>query len=198
MASIDLAETLAHVTPVLEQAIRDDRDCFNSRIDADLMLRMPHCGIASRAIQIFLSEKHGLATTTLLNQVVPEDFEHAVLAHEDTIIDATYGQFMCLAGLTHKTAVDHDLKRLYPTPAIAIYKTADYRQFADTFTDHLVAAAAEMPASVLPRSFRPETVSNTRSLFRALWNIDNYTPYEFHAPHFQHITRRVADQLLDA
>ena len=197
MPSIDLPKTLAEITPVLERAIQTDRECFSSLVDTDLQLRMPYCGIACRSIQIYFDEKHGIDSQVGVNEKVPVKFIHTTLIVDEIVVDPTHGQFMEVIGLTHKTAVDYDIKHLYPNPKIATFATAEGRKFADDFTDHLLEVYPELPMPIQRGPLSPFAQKNLRRVFRNLWNIDNYTPHSYDAPHFHRITRRVADQLID-
>jgi hypothetical protein len=191
MASINLPETLAAMTPVLEHALQIDPECYSGLIDTDLQLRMGPCGITSKAIQIYLREQYSIDSHLLINTKVPDDLEHVVLALNETMIDPTHGQFMDLIGLSHVVAKNFNLKHLYPTPTIATFALSDSITFADAYADHLAAAAQEMPESA-----RHPTEENLRELCRAIWNIDSYTPFTPTAPHFERITRRLASHLL--
>lgn len=190
-----LQAEMNRLTPVLEHAIQTDRETFNDGIDSDLMLRMPHCGIASRALQLYMQEKFCPSAQLIENT---RGLNHAVLAVDDMIIDPTYGQFMERVGLSHKVAADHNLTHLYPNPKIAVFARDDHAAFADTFTNHLVSVRSQIPGlqhNYPQKHLPPERL---RMLFRATWNIDYYILHTYRPPHFEQITTRIAEQLLAA
>lgn len=191
-----LREILDTITPTLENAIQQDPEGYYGLLDSDLQLRVPHCAIASKSIQLYLEQSHGITTAIVINEKVPTPFEHTVLFTKDMVIDATHGQFMEVMGLSHTTAKNHSLKYLYPSPTIALFSTAQSIEFADDFTDHLLRSNQVIPPSERNYPHRNLPPEHVRQLFRALWNTENYTPHTFDGDYFRRITGRIAKRLI--
>ena len=170
----ELREICDEATPLLEHALRSHTS--TSRIDRDLQLYMPHCRLATAALQLFLHEKHGIGPRRLLQTAdLPRGQEmHVVLRDQEGVwIDPTHGQFLSHIGLTHRAAIAQGKTDLYPTPKIAVFAESD--TFADAFARHVFEADAigvELDKNdyYAGGEFKGEPIEKMRDFYRRLWS----------------------------
>lgn len=181
-------EITQEITPALEEALAIDS--FTSKIPENLQLRYSQCGLATAALQLILLEKYDISTERIINKLTDaprglnfRTMSHVALRSGNQIIDPTYGQFMNYIGLTHKTAVDHNIESLYPNQRIAVYNATESEQFADDFATHAHNLDVQGLIPTPTHEYSPDgtlrgvSFTEKQATYRSIWQPNNYRPF---------------------
>lgn len=194
--------------PLLEKVLATGE--LTASYPEDLQLRLTQCGLGTAALQHYLLDEYGIATSRHINRLTdaPRGYNfrtntHVVLRTDTEMIDPTYGQFMNYVGLTPETANNHDLAHLYPPRKIMVYGVDNARAFADTFASHAFSVDRSghvpEPFDSAPDigALRGKSLEEMQRVYRSIWNPNNYTPFpvEEQRPDFQDAARKIAQSM---
>ncbi len=176
-----------------------------------LQLRIPVCGIASRALQAVLRDGYDIntqlvgITTDIIPSYSSEDdpHQHVRLQTDEHVIDPSFGQYMGLFGLCYSVAKHYNLADLYPDERIAVYPLNHADQFAENFADH---GHARIPLIPMPpyRERVPYGVLRNASLdqsidtMQTIWNPGEYVPHKLQRMDWEHDIQTAAECMAKA
>jgi hypothetical protein len=189
MVSAEHLKTIVKdVTPALEKVLATDS--LTSKIPESLQLRYTQCGLGTAALQRVLLDEYDIPTDRQITRLeeAPRGLNfrignHVILRAGDQMIDPTYGQFMNYVGLTHRSAVEHDIAHLYPPRKIMVYGVDNARAFANTFAEHAYNIDR---SGLIPRpkvelepdgALRGASLEEMQRVYQSIWNPDNYEPF---------------------
>lgn len=192
-----LQQIIETIRPSLETELSDCAHAtfhfgHESRNLLPLQLRIPICGLASRALQNVLREQHNIDTELMgvTTNVIPGyrgepvPHRHVMLHTETDAIDPTFGQYMGLFGLFHGEVIrDPNLMNMYPSNRIAIYSLAQAAHFAEEFANHGHSLAPIIPKPEhKERSpygiLRNASLKESVNLMQELWNPSAYEAHK--------------------
>jgi len=142
---------------------------FTEFLGPELQLRYSLCGLATAALQRYLSEYHQLRTTRIIIDlpVVSPDGQtrHTFLRHDSHItIDPTYSQFFDYAGFSAIDAsLDRSLSRHYPDTKIAVIEDEKRERFVGNY------ALQAWEAGLVVQGFPSRSVDDLEKIYRRIW-----------------------------
>lgn len=191
--STELKQIVSLATPKLEQALIETP--FADNLPEQLQLRASNCGLATKAIELYLRDQHQIESKRLIHVSEDDNLRginsrrqsHVILRAENgQFIDPTYSQFMSLVGLTPKVALENELEYLYPKDKVIEFNEQNVSQFTSQFAEHVYGTwqqySNEIPEPIVadPRlsALRGASRAKIQSTYAGLWKLENYRELE--------------------
>ena len=206
-----LGGMLEEVEQPLSAAIKA-ADVYTDWLDEGLQLTFPHCGLATLALRLYLSQ-HSIhserAMGLLSGKALKSDGGpyHVVLHVDDIVVDPTYCQFFGLVGLDARLA-NHftQLRHEFPERKIAYFhrdKAVDFgqsigmralsmRQIVSTGQYRLPATLTRLGAPKPPLAASHDSL--VVATYRSIWRTDFRTT-EIDDPYGLEIARGILDTM---
>ena len=207
--SAKLETAVAASVPLLEKALHMEED---RRYDAELQLRGTVCGLATAALQLYLSERHSIelerriATPSKAPRGLnSRRLEHVVLFDDDEMIDPTFGQTYAYVGLSRSAAQERPaLRRLFPAEKIAVIPKGQTNKFADGVARHMQSIepeVARLRGGI--KAYPPENALVGRSsdekqeILRDIWTPGHFRsfPLDSQSSSFQNRALRLSERM---
>ncbi|HEU4715514.1 MAG TPA: hypothetical protein VFS14_01660 [Candidatus Saccharimonadales bacterium] len=204
-----LESVVASSAPLLETALHLEDD---HRLDPELQLRGTVCGLATAALQLYMSERHNIKLDRRI--ATPEKaprglnsrrLNHVVLFGDDEMVDPSFGQVYAYVGLSQRAAQERPaLRQLFPDKKMAVVVKDSTDQFADDVAAHMQAIEPEVARlrSDLP-AYPPENalvgspLAKKQEVMRDIWTPGGFEPYPLSAQSssFQNRALRLAERM---
>lgn len=199
MTKLDrLGGILREVEAPLGRALQEHSPLL-SWLDSDLQLAYSQCGIATAALQKYLTKACAVDTDRLINESflpVPKgtpDYEirHVVLQTKDNqVICPTFTQFYGLVGLGPELAQSYtDMRALLPQQKIALFAVKEAEVFGENLGKHAVGMRDEVKKVLSTRALdffhgNPEVYEDAPAEiviagYQAIWRPEAYRSFPF-------------------